>query len=95
MNGKGDKRRGMQITNNEFNNNFDQIFNKRNKAMPIKLKPSQKIKDKSTGKTKTEHFYLKSMTLEQLKDQIDNAKTLPKIKLKCIREIIKRNKDAK
>ena len=95
MNGKGDKRRRMQITNNQFNDNFDEIFNKRDKAMPIKLKPSQQIKDKSTGKTKTEHFYLKSMTLDQLEEQVDNIKTLPKIKLKCIKEIIRRNKDAK
>jgi len=95
MNGKGDKRRNMQISNDEFNNNFERIFNKREKTMPIKLKPSQKIRDKASGKTRTEHYYIKSMTLLQLEEQIDNTKTPAKVKMKCIKEIIRRNKDVK
>ena len=38
--------------------------------MPIKLKPSAKIRDRATGKTTTEHYYLKCMTLKELNDYI-------------------------
>ena len=58
--------------------------------MPIKLKPSQKIRSKATGKTTTEHFYLKTMTVKELEEHINASNTKPKVKLKCIRELIRR-----
>ena len=34
--------------------------------MPMKLKASQKIRDRATGKTTTEHYYLKSIDWDVL-----------------------------
>ena len=58
--------------------------------MPIKLKPSQKIKDRSTGNVVTQHYYLKCMTLIQLEEVIEAPYTRAKIKDKCRKEIVKR-----
>jgi len=58
--------------------------------MPVKLKKSQKIQNRSSGKMTTEHFYLKCMSLEQLKTIVKTANTRPKVKIKCLNEINKR-----
>ena len=40
--------------------------------MPIKLKPSAKIRDRATGKITTEHYYLKCMTTKELNDYMNH-----------------------
>jgi hypothetical protein len=60
--------------------------------MPIKLKPSAKIRDRATGKTTTEHYYLKCMTLQELNDYIESSNAKPKIVQKCKNELIRREK---
>ena len=61
--------------------------------MPIKLKASQKIRNKKTGKITTEHFYLKCMGLKELEDVIEAPNTKPKVREKCKREIVRRYKN--
>ncbi len=60
--------------------------------MPIKLKQSAKIRDRATGKTTTEHYYLKSMTLQELNDYIESSSAKKKVIQKCKNEITKRRK---
>ena len=60
--------------------------------MPIKLKPSAKIRDRATGKITTEHYYLKCMTLKELNDYIESPSSKKKVIQKCKNEIIKRRK---
>lgn len=59
--------------------------------MPIKLKPSSKIRDKATGKFVKEHYYLKSMTIQELNDYIESSSAKKKIIQKCKNEIVRRN----
>jgi hypothetical protein len=60
--------------------------------MPIKLRPSAVVKDRATGKTKTEHYYLKCMSVDELNEYIDATNSKPKIVQKCRNELIRRNK---
>lgn len=60
--------------------------------MPIKLKASQKIRDRATGKTRTEHYYLKCMTLKELNDYIASSSAKKKVIQKCKNEIIRRER---
>lgn len=60
--------------------------------MPMKLKASQKIRDRATGKTKTEHFYLKTMSVRELNEYINATNSKPKIVQKCRNELIRREK---
>lgn len=60
--------------------------------MPIKLKASSKIRDRATGKTTTEHYYLKCMTLQELNDYIESSSAKKKVIQKCKNEIIRRGK---
>jgi len=60
--------------------------------MPMKLKPSQKIRSKATGKTTTEHHYLKSMTLKELNDYIESSSAKKKVIQKCRNELTRRSK---
>ena len=60
--------------------------------MPMKYKKSQKTRDKNTGKTVTEHFYVKQLMDNQLKDLMDSSSTRPKVKLKIRNELTRRNK---
>jgi len=60
--------------------------------MPIKLRPSAVVKDRATGKAKTEHYYLKCMSIDELNEYIDAANSKPKIVQKCRNELIRRNK---
>ena len=60
--------------------------------MPMKLKASQKIRSKATGKTTTEHFYLKTMSVRQLNEYINATNSKPKIVQKCRNELIRREK---
>jgi|TARA_R100000482_G_scaffold45362_1_gene15868 hypothetical protein len=65
---------------------------KRRRKMPAKLKASQKIRDRATGKTRTEHYYLKCMTLKELNDYIESSSAKKKVIQKCKNEIIRRSK---
>ena len=50
--------------------------------MPVKFKPSQKIRNKTTGKTETQHFYMKSTATQELVDYIDSSNAKPKLIVK-------------
>ena len=58
--------------------------------MPMKYKKSQKIRNKNTGKTVAEHFYVKQLMNSELKDLLVSASTKPKVKLKILNEIVRR-----
>jgi hypothetical protein len=57
--------------------------------MPEKFKPSEKIRDKQTGKVFTRHYYLKNTPMAEL-EKIVNSKAKPKLRIKCAREIQRR-----
>ena len=63
--------------------------------MPEKIKKSVKTRNKVTGKYEVEHYYVKNRTIEELETLINNNNTRPKIKLKALRELIRRNKVGK
>jgi|TARA_B100000073_G_scaffold334161_1_gene326399 aspartate/glutamate racemase len=58
--------------------------------MPTKLKPSVKTYNRKTGKTTTEHFYMKTMSKESLFEYINDDRGKPKIKQKCRNELSRR-----
>lgn len=60
--------------------------------MPIKLKPSAKIRDRATGKFSIEHYYLKCMTVSELNDYIESPSAKKKVIQKCKNELIRRSK---
>ena len=60
--------------------------------MPTKLKPSQKIRNKATGKYTTEHFYLKCMSIDALNKYKDASNSKPKTIQKCRNELVRRNR---
>ena len=60
--------------------------------MPMKLKASQKIRDRATGKATTEHYYLKSMTIKDLNDYIASSSAKKKVIQKCRNELTRRSK---
>ena len=60
--------------------------------MPIKLKNSAKIRDRATGKTTTEHYYLRCMTLKELNDYIESSSAKKKVIQKCKNKLTRRNK---
>jgi hypothetical protein len=68
------------------------IYLRRRRRMPIKLKPSAKIRDRATGKITTEHYYLKCMTLKELNDYIESPSAKKKVIQKCKNEIKRRSK---
>ena len=60
--------------------------------MPIKLKPSAKIRDRATGKLSIEHYYLKCMTVSELNDYIESPSAKKKVIQKCKNELVRRKK---
>ena len=62
----------------------------RQQGTPNKI--SAKIKDRATGKTTTEHYYLKCMTLHELNDYIESSSAKKKVIRKCKNEIARREK---
>ena len=58
--------------------------------MPLKFKPSQTIRDKS-GKTRTEHFYMKSTLMSDLTEALEKKNTHPKRRQKIRNELFKRS----
>lgn len=63
--------------------------------MPEKIKKSAKKKNKATGKYEIEHYYVKNRTIEELETLINNRNTKPKIKLKAVKELLRRQKIGK
>ena len=59
--------------------------------MPIKLKPSQTVKDRNTGKVTVQHSYAKSMPLAELLDMYTRSNTVPKVKQKVRNELVRRS----
>ena len=59
--------------------------------MPTKLKPSQTVRDKKTGKLTTEHFYIKNCSDYELRKLIMDEGTKKKLRIKCIREVFRRD----
>jgi len=60
--------------------------------MPVKFKPSEKIRNKKTGIISTVHYYLKNMTTKDIEKVYEDERTKPKLKVKLKREIERRNK---
>ena len=58
--------------------------------MPIKLKPSQVVKDRNTGKITVQHSYAKSMPLKELLEMYTRSSTVPKVKQKVRNELVRR-----
>lgn len=63
--------------------------------MPEKIKKSVKTRNKATGKYEVEHYYVKNRTIEELETLINNNNTRPKIKLKAVKELLRRQKIGK
>jgi hypothetical protein len=59
--------------------------------MPIKFKQSTKIRDRVTGKTQVQHYYMKSMTIKELNDYIESSNAKKKVIQKCKNEIVRRD----
>jgi len=58
--------------------------------MPIKFRPSTITKDRVTGKNKTEHFYIKTMSKENIFKEFNSSNINPKIKQKLRNEMDRR-----
>ena len=60
--------------------------------MPTKIKKSEKIRNKQTGRTSITHYYAKCTPTTELQNMIASDSTKPKVKQKYRNELIKRNK---
>lgn len=58
--------------------------------MPIKFKPSQVVKDRQTGKVRTEHYYIKNVSKEELIETLNSRNAQPKLKQKVRNELTRR-----
>jgi len=60
--------------------------------MPAKFKASAKkyIRGVPASKLPMEHFYLKTMSKEALFEAINNTRTKPKVRQKCLNELARR-----
>lgn len=58
--------------------------------MPMKIKPSQTVKDRTTGKTHVQHFYMKCTSTEELVKLYEARNTMPKLRNKLRNELVKR-----
>lgn len=58
--------------------------------MPTKLKKSEKVRNKQTGKVTVEHFYIKCADKKELVALLDNEYTKPKVKQKIRNELVRR-----
>jgi len=60
--------------------------------MAIKIKKSINTFNKQTGKTTTEHFYIKDVSDKELEEMSANEYTKPKVKQKIRNELTRRRK---
>lgn len=58
--------------------------------MPVKFKPDQKTRDRNTGKVTTQRFYIRNVDKQELFDTINNKSTKPKLRVKCLNELVRR-----
>lgn len=58
--------------------------------MPIKFKQSATVRDRQTGKVKTERYYIKCMSQTELFSELNNSSTKPKAKQKIRNELDRR-----
>ncbi len=58
--------------------------------MPTKFKQSATVRDRQTGKVKTEHYWIKGMSQDELFKELNNSSTKPKVKQKLRNEIARR-----
>ncbi len=58
--------------------------------MPTKLKQSSQTYNRATGKTTTEHYYIKNQSLDTLFEELNRDNTKPKVKQKIRNEINRR-----
>ena len=59
--------------------------------MPEKLKKGVKTFNRKTNKTTVEHFYLHTTKLDELTRIANDEKASPKLRMKCKRELTRRN----
>ena len=76
----------------KYEENWEKIFNNKEKEMPIKLKPTAKTFNKATRKTQIEHHFIKTTDTKILEDMLAADTTRPKIKQKIRNELTRRNK---
>lgn len=58
--------------------------------MPVKFKPDQKTRDRNTGKITIQRFYIRNVDKQELFDTINNKNTKPKLRVKCLNELVRR-----
>tara|TARA_R110002073_G_scaffold1420_1_gene9910 strand:- start:209 stop:478 length:270 start_codon:yes stop_codon:yes gene_type:complete len=63
----------------KYEENWEKIFNNKEKQMPIKLKPTAKTFNKATRKTQIEHHYIKTTDTKILEDMLAADTTRPKL----------------
>lgn len=49
------------------------------------------MRDRVTGKTQVQHYYMKSMTIKELNDYIESPSSKKKVIQKCKNEIVRRD----
>ena len=76
----------------KYEENWEKIFNNKEKKMPIKLKPTAKTFNKATRKTQIEHHFIKTTDTKILEDMLAADTTRPKIKQKIRNELTRRSK---
>jgi|TARA_B110000967_G_C18365471_1_gene307983 hypothetical protein len=89
--GKGSASRKNE-DHKKYEENWEKIFNNKEKKMPIKLKPTAKTFNKATRKTQIEHHFIKTTDTKILEDMLAADTTRPKIKQKIRNELTRRNK---
>jgi hypothetical protein len=60
--------------------------------MPEKIKKSIKMRNKLTNKYEIHHYYLKTASIIELRNIVNDKNTKLKIKAKCIKELNRRKK---
>jgi hypothetical protein len=58
--------------------------------MPIKLTKSAVVRDRTTGKSKVEHDYIKCHSKEDLIEKYNTGNLKPKVKQKVKNELVRR-----
>ena len=58
--------------------------------MPIKFKPSSKVYNKQTKQYQVQHYYMKTIPMEELIAYLESSNAKPKIKQKVRNEITRR-----
>ena len=89
--GKGSASRKNE-DHKKYEENWEKIFNNKEKQMPIKLKPTARTFNKATRKAQIEHHFIKTTDTKILEDMLAADTTRPKIKQKIRNELTRRSK---